>query len=211
MKLFNDRVLKPKDLKTAAASIAAPAASSAVAPSSTPSAMSERVAAANRALNLSREEGGSIVEKPRVNPIIIVPSAVTSVITGLNAKELLIDGIYTPVEVKRQQQMATSGGGLRKDKEQVILRPSSATGRSQAYKIIDDPTKLSDADWGRVVAVFVTGQQWQFKGWKYSNPVDLFQHVLGVHVAIDDRVLDPTVLTWNCKVLKVSCYEAIYR
>lgn len=146
-----------------------------------------------------------MVEKARVNPIIIVPSAVTSVITALNAKEFLIDGVYTPVEVKKQQlqQQGGSAAAAAARNNQVIQRPASATGRSQAYKIVDDPAKLSEEDWQRVVAVFVTGQQWQFKGWKYSSPVELFQHVLGLHLTIDDRVLDPTILTWNCKVLKV--------
>jgi parafibromin len=58
-------------------------------------------------------------------------------------------------------------------------------------------------DWERVVAVFATGQQWQFKDWLYPNPVDLFQRVVGVHLTMDDRAVDPAILSWNCRVLKV--------
>ena len=57
-----------------------------------------------------------------------------------------------------------------------------------------------------MVAVFVTGQTWQFKNWnnnQYSSPVTLFQNVLGVHLLLDDRGVDPIIQSWNCKVLKV--------
>jgi parafibromin len=63
-----------------------------------------------------------------------------------------------------------------------------------------------DKDWDRVVAVFVTGQDWQFNGWKWSKPVELFTKVLGIHVSMDDRVVDPKVLSWNCKILQVGAF-----
>jgi parafibromin len=43
------------------------------------------------------------------------------------------------------------------------------------YRVIDDPQKLTNADWDCVVAVFVMGPAWQFKGWPWGgNPVDIF-------------------------------------
>lgn len=33
---------------------------------------------------------------------------------------------------------------------------------------------LDDRD--RVCCVLVTGQQWQFKGWKWEKPVEVFTH-----------------------------------
>jgi len=71
---------------------------------------------------------------------------------------------------------------------------------------------LIQSDWGRVAAVFVTGQLWQLKGWnagKYSSPVTLFQNVLGVHLTFDDRAVDATIQSWNCKVLKVILYNIL--
>lgn len=186
LKLFNDKILKPKESKPPAVQPTRP-------PAAAPS-MTERVVSANRtAFNKEDISGQLIISK---YPIIIVPSAVTSCITLLNAKEFFIDGLYTTVEVKKQQ-------GARREKELDIVRPGKASNEIQTYRVIDDPTKLTNEDWDRVVAVFVTGQLWQFKGWKYSNPVELFQHVLGLHLTFDDRVIDPTILTWNCKVLKV--------
>lgn len=42
-------------------------------------------------------------------------------------------------------------------------------------RVIDSPQKLAPADWDRVVAVFVMGPAWQFKGWPWTgNPVEIF-------------------------------------
>ena len=39
----------------------------------------------------------------------------------------------------------------------------------------DNPSKLTNAEWDRVVAVFALGPAWQFKGWPYDgNPVEIF-------------------------------------
>ena len=43
------------------------------------------------------------------------------------------------------------------------------------YRVIDNPQKLTQQDWNRVVAVFVMGPAWQFKGWPWDgNPVEIF-------------------------------------
>lgn len=48
-------------------------------------------------------------------------------------------------------------------------------GLTVPYRVIDNPQKLTNADWDRVVAVFVMGPAWQFKGWPWDgNPVDIF-------------------------------------
>lgn len=41
--------------------------------------------------------------------------------------------------------------------------------------MVDNPGRLSAAEWDRVVAVFVQGPAWQFKGWPWDgNPVQIF-------------------------------------
>ena len=48
-------------------------------------------------------------------------------------------------------------------------------GRVSFLSVIDHPAKLTNADWDRVVAVFVMGPAWQFKGWPWDgNPVEIF-------------------------------------
>jgi parafibromin len=86
----------------------------------------------------------------------------------------------------------------------LLIRRTLPSGETREYKVIDNPTRLSAQEWEqRVVAVFASGQLWQFKDWRWSSPVDLFQHTLGVHLCMEGRNVDAAVLSWNCKVLKV--------
>ena len=129
---------------------------------------------------------------------IIVPSALTSTITMYNAKEFFETGSI----VGQQEQLPDK----KKAKTELVLR-SLSDSATVGYKITDDPSKFTDEEWERVVAVFVTGQTWQFRGWKYDNPTDLMQRVLGVHLMYDDRQPPPTIQSWNCKILKVNQYK----
>ena len=99
-------------------------------------------------------------------PIIIIPAANTSLITMYNAKDMLQDLKYIPTEDKKAQ-------GARRDNEILIHRQRN--GVSVPYRVIDNPAKLQPVDWERVVAVFVMGPAWQFKGYPYDgNPVEIF-------------------------------------
>jgi parafibromin len=99
-------------------------------------------------------------------PIIIIPAANTSLITMYNAKDILQDLHYVSIEEKKAQ-------GAKRDNEILIHRMKN--GESIPYRIIDNPQKLGPLDWERVVAVFVLGPAWQFKGWPWDgNPVDIF-------------------------------------
>lgn len=164
MKLFNDRVLKPRDEENAAAAAAA---------------------AGEKSSSSSKSSKGII---------IVVPTALTSTITMYNAKEFLESGNLTQGE-----QLPG-----KKPKFDIIIRKSSSSVHSQTYKLIDDPIKLTNEEWERVGAVFVTGQLWQFKDWKYTEPAELFHHVLGIHLMYDDRHPPTTIQSWNCKLLKVK-------
>ena len=204
LKLFHDKVLKyakageagvPSAPTTAASSRAA--GGRAVAPHA--AAASTAKAGAAGTAGAARAARGP----PRRTPIIIVPNALTSVITLLNVQDFLVGGAYISAEEKKK-------AGAKKEKEVLIVRPPTGPGQPQLmYKVIDDARRLqTEEDWDRVVAVFASGQTWQFKDWKHmSNPVDLFQKVLGVHAAVEGTVVDPVIQSWNCKVLKVNLFK----
>lgn len=43
------------------------------------------------------------------------------------------------------------------------------------YRVVDNLQRLTQSEWDRVVAVFVMGPAWQFKGWPWDgNPVEIF-------------------------------------
>jgi parafibromin len=139
---------------------------------------------------------------PFRSPIIIVPSAVTSCITTQNAVQFLIEGRYG--DGSTQNDANTERERVR---ELVLARPTDPENprKNVIFKVIDDASKLTSQEWERVVAVFVTGQKWQFARWKYSNPTELFQNCLGIHLTTDEKNVDPVIKSWNCKVLKVQC------
>lgn len=53
----------------------------------------------------------------------------------------------------------------------------------------------------------VKGQDWQFSRWKVSDPVQLFQQVLAIHLTLEGKPVDVKVQSWNCKVLQVSEFK----
>ena len=77
----------------------------------------------------------------------------------------------------------------------------------QSFKLVDDPRRLSDSDWKKVVAVVAQGAAWQFKGWKVSQPVDLFNKYLGVHFKYDDSETPKDVKKWNVSVVSVNKHK----
>jgi len=75
------------------------------------------------------------------------------------------------------------------------------------YHVIDNPAKLTPEDWYRVVAVFAQGAAWQFKGWKWSTPVEIFTNVRGFSLCFDDVQPSSAILSWNVKVLSINKYR----
>lgn len=74
---------------------------------------------------------------------------------------------FVSLEEKRKQ-------GTKRETEILIQRPKPG-GLTVPYRVTDNPSKLSYADWDRVVAVFAMGPAWQFKGWpNEGNPVEIF-------------------------------------
>lgn len=130
-------------------------------------------------------------------PIIVIPSATTSLITMYNAKEILQDLKYVTTEEKRQ-----SG---EKRANEVLLQRRKDSNSTVPYRVIDNPGKLSQTDWDRVVAVFVMGPAWQFKGWPWGgNPVDIFSKICAFHLKYDEMKLDNNVARWAVCVIQLS-------
>ena len=62
---------------------------------------------------------------------------------------------------------AARAGGVRKQSMEVVAR---SIGREPpaTYHVTDRAPDKGSKDWARVVAVFVTGAAWQFKGWPFK-------------------------------------------
>ena len=141
-------------------------------------------------------------KKPRTSGtvgIIIVPNAPTALLTLVNAADLLERNTFVTPAQKRQQ-------GAKKEPVIKVSR-TRGDGVVQSFKLVDDPRRLSDSDWKKVVAVVAQGAAWQFKGWKVSQPVDLFNKYLGVHFKYDDSETPKDVKKWNVSVVSVNKHK----
>ena len=161
--------------------------------------------------------GGDAAKKTKFSkPIIIVPQSFTTLLNSTNVEDFLIKSCFVSVEEKRQQ-------GVQRVGNQTLSRALNATSARRAivasgktpvmnldFKVVDNPAKvLKEEDWDSVVAVFATGQDWQFKDWQkgYNTPVDLFSKVLGIHLVMEGAPVHANIEKWNCKVLTVHPYE----
>jgi len=128
-------------------------------------------------------------------PIIIIPATGTALITMYNAMEILQDLRYVSTEDKKAKCT----------RENELLLQLRKNGVTVPYRVIDNPLKLNDEEWQRVVAVFVQGPSWQFKGWKWGgNPVEIFANVAAFHLKYDEQKLDTNVSKWSVNLLQIS-------
>lgn len=129
--------------------------------------------------------------KKRGTPIIIVPNAPTALISIFNARDFFENGTFLlPAEAKAKATSREPRLKIQRD--------------GQEFIILDNPMTLSEDEWEQVVAVFVTGATWQFKGWLWEDPMELFQRVCGFYLAYDDVKIEGPVSTWKVNRLLLS-------
>ncbi|MBN3271451.1 CDC73 protein, partial [Polyodon spathula] len=144
-------------------------------------------------------------------PIVIIPAATTSLITMLNAKDLLQDLKFVTSEEKKKQGFQRENEVLLQRRKDVVQPGGTNLSVTVPYRVIDQPLKLAPQDWDRVVAVFVQGPAWQFKGWPWvlpdGSPVDIFAKIRAFHLKYDEVKVDPNVQKWDVTVLELSHHK----
>jgi parafibromin len=152
----------------------------------------------SRPSSIAPSISGSRNQTKRVSrtPIIVIPATGTALITMYNARDILQDLRFISSEEKKRTYS-------RRDNELLLqIQKNNAT---VPYRVIDNPTRLKDDEWERIVAVFVQGPAWQFKGWKWNgNPVEIFSNVAAFHLKFEEQKMDPNVAKWSVNVLQLS-------
>ncbi|CAN4097665.1 unnamed protein product [Withania somnifera] len=133
-------------------------------------------------------------------PIILVPSAFSTLITIYNVKEFLEDGVFIPTDLKLKQMKGSKPDCITVQKK--FSRDRVVT----AYEVRDKPSALKPEDWDRVVAVFVLGKEWQFKDWPFKDHVEIFNRIVGFFLRFEDDSVESakTVKQWNVKIISIS-------
>lgn len=113
----------------------------------------------------------------RPDPIILLSPSASSLLRMSNIKAFLEGGSYVPAD-SSSSTSSSSASILHITR----LIPSVDPTRPLRFIIVDTPEQFKPEYWSRVVAVFTTGQVWQFKSYKWQQPHELFRHTLGVFV-----------------------------
>lgn len=116
-----------------------------------------------------------------------------------NIKSFLESGVYIPVD----SAMAGSSNTANILHISRIL-PSIDPSRPLRFILVDTPEQFKPDYWQRVVAVFTTGQTWQFKAYKWQQAPDLFRNVLGIYVGWRGEDVPPAVKGWGRGVLSTA-------
>lgn len=132
-------------------------------------------------------------------PIIIVPAAPTSLVNMFNIKELLEKGNFKTREERKAE-------GAKKEDKVVVQHVEE--GWTARYKIVESPEKqMKKEDWGRVVAVFVQGPEWQFKGWDLTlfdgKIVNMMNRIAAFHVEYEKDPRHANIPLWQVKVISI--------
>jgi len=161
----------------------------------------------------------SSTTEPKGKPIIIVPNAMTSPVTLINAHEFFQNAIFQSRQTMLQKNKNMGDANYRRNQLTTITHSISTRlgGGTLEYELMDNPAiklKTKD-DWDRVVAVVAQGAAWQFKGWKMgksswskgsgagggaaANPVDVFANAFGFYVGYEGTPLPKDLQGWSVK------------
>mmetsp|Transcript_6388 Transcript_6388/g.18404 ORF Transcript_6388/g.18404 Transcript_6388/m.18404 type:complete len:487 (-) Transcript_6388:337-1797(-) len=133
-------------------------------------------------------------------PIIIVPKGFDTKLNMFNAKAFLEEG-------KFQKWEDAQAAGVRKSSKETFKRTIGRT-KPVVYHVTDAAPDKRDPTWRRVVAVFVQGKDWQFRGWPFKgveegDMVDSFSRMLAVYLAAPAEAVPPSVRSWNCRIFRL--------
>ncbi|KAI0628838.1 RNA polymerase II-associated protein [Trametes polyzona] len=151
--------------------------------------------------------------KPRNQyPIIMISSSPTSLITMYNVRRFLQDAVFEPSQEARARAVA-EGNARAEDvipiyrKRTTIDTSGRETETQTRYFVVDSAEALAKfgADaWDRVVCVMTTGQAWQFRPYKWTEPKTLFHHVKGIYFSWTNDPPNPKIKDWNVTELKID-------
>lgn len=134
----------------------------------------------------------SLNQKPSraAHPIILLSPSASSLIRLSNARAFLEELRYEPAKTDFEPTIIHIQRTVRD------LDPN----RKMRFILVESVEQFKPEYWNRVVAVFTTGQAWQFKNYKWSNPNELWRHVLGVHVGWRGEQPPDNVRNWGHRV-----------
>jgi parafibromin len=135
------------------------------------------------------------------DPIIILSPSAISMLTMNNVKSFLQDGKFIDPQSTNSTENSTVNSNMVQ-----IIRQSKRFNKKIKFVIVSNVEKffVKPEYWDRVVAVFTTGQEWQFKNYKINQPNLLFQKVKGFYVNYNGDIIPNNVKNWNVQIISLD-------
>ncbi|UQC89577.1 Cdc73 family RNA pol II accessory factor [Colletotrichum lupini] len=130
----------------------------------------------------------------RPDPIILLSPSASSLLRLSNIRSFLESGRYV------QPDGSAAASMLHVSRVMKDIDPS----RPMRFILVEGPEQFKPEYWNRVVAVFTTGQSWQFKNYKWSSPPDLFRRILGIFIGWRGEQPPDSVKDWGHRVLQLG-------
>ncbi|TDZ61099.1 Cell division control protein 73 [Colletotrichum trifolii] len=130
----------------------------------------------------------------RPDPIILLSPSASSLLRLSNIRAFLEQGRYAAPDGTITSHM------LHVSRVMKEIDPS----RPMRFILVEGPEQFKPEYWNRVVAVFTTGQAWQFKNYKWSNPQDLFRRIMGIYVGWRGDQPPDSVREWGHRVMPLG-------
>lgn len=132
---------------------------------------------------------------PRKEPIILIPSAASSVFTMANIKQFLQDSQY----INPRDLPASHSDFLTVEKKLDRLS------RPIKFIVVNNTRMFTKPEyWDRVVAVVTMGHTWQFNNYQWNTPQELFQHCKGYYFHFTGDSVPQHVQQWNVQQVELD-------
>ena len=132
--------------------------------------------------------------------IIVVPSTFNEGnLCKKNAKEFLYNGNYVNILEENENELFNEDDIEENNFQYKIL------GKDLIFEICSNVRKFNRNDWKRVVAVFVQGDDFEFKDWPKGESIStILQKVKGYYLKYEDNPLNNNIKKWNVEILEIS-------
>lgn len=128
-------------------------------------------------------------------PIIIVPSGMRDMLTLHNVRDFLEKGQFIDTSANQTEKPSS-----------VMIEKKRAAG-IVPYKVIDNVNGMTREQWDRVIAVFVSGPEWQFKRWpmfQENGTAGVFTRVRGFYLHMEGAKEHANIRKWDVTTLTIS-------
>lgn len=132
-----------------------------------------------------------------LNPIILVPPSSKSPITLNNIIQFLRDKEFVDPNIAKRNFAAN---------EQTVTLSfgSGTTVQKVTFRILESTLNFRKRDWYSLIAVFLTGAEWQLQSFPFKTIQDIFTMVKGYHVTYDSEPIPENIRKWNVDVVRIN-------